>query len=499
MFAAKRGDLLALIAGGLLPFAFAPYAFYPVAVASLALLFLLWLGTSVRRAMWRGLLFGVGMFGVGVSWVFISMYEYGHVSLALSLFLTAMFVLVLSLYIAAVGGVAVKFSQRFRLPPTAMLLWCFPAIWVLFEWIRGWMFTGFPWLSVGYSQIDSPLSGFAALLGVYGVSLAVAISAACIALVIHHFDGRQKYRYVVGFVLLWGVGFLTNQISWVTPAGEPIKVTLVQGNIPQELKWLQSMKAPTIDLYAQHTRENWESDLIIWPETALPAFFHESTRFLAGLAEEARNNNTDILLGLIYLDGEQRQYYNSMMSLGSATGFYHKRHLVPFTEYLPLKEWLATVINIIQVPMSDFSAGSHDQPPLPMAGQKVGISICFEDVFGEEVIMQLPEATLLVNVSNDAWFSDSSAPHQHLQIARMRAKEGGRPMLRATNTGISAIIDHNGNFQSIAPQFAEAVLTDDIVPMQGTTPYVSVGNLAILLLIGLQLLVPLVRRQKGVG
>jgi apolipoprotein N-acyltransferase len=272
-------------------------------------------------------------------------------------------------------------------------------------------------------------------------------------------------------------------------------VTLIQGNIPQELKWLPSMKAPTIDLYAQLTRENWGGDLIIWPETALPAFFHESTNFLAGLAEEARDNNTDILLGLVYLDGEKRQYYNTMMSLGSATGFYHKRHLVPFTEYLPLKEWLSVLVDIIQVPMSDFSAGSDDQRPLPMAGQKVGISICFEDAFGEEVIMQLPEATLLVNVSNDAWFADSSAPHQHLQIARMRAKESGRPLLRATNTGISAVIDHQGRFQSIAPQFEEATLSDTVVPMQGTTPYVMVGNVAILILILASLAVPLVRRQ----
>jgi len=484
-----------LIAGGLLPLAFAPYELYPLAIISLVTIFLLWLDSSARRAMWRGLLFGIGMFGVGVWWVFISMYHYGNVSFALSLFITAMFVLVFATFLALTGGVAVKFRQRFNLSSTTALLWCFPAVWVLFEWIRGWMFTGLPWLNVGYSQIDTPLGGFAMLLGVYGVSFAVALSAACIAIIIYNIHFAKKSYHIVGLALLWGGGLLADQISWVSSAGEPVKVTLVQGNIPQELKWLPSMKAPTIDLYAQLTRENWDSDLIIWPETALPAFFHESTNFLAGLAEEARTNNTDILLGLVYLDGEQRQYYNTMMSIGSATGFYHKRHLVPFTEYLPMKEWLTVLIDIIQVPMSDFSAGSDDQPPLPMARQKVGISICFEDAFGEEVIMQLPEATLLVNVSNDAWFSDSSAPHQHLQIARMRAKESGRPMLRATNTGISAIIDHQGRFQSIAPQFEESTLSDEVVPMQGATPYVLMGNLAILVLILMSLAVPLVRRQ----
>ncbi len=495
MFATWRGDLLALIAGGLLPFAFAPYELYPLAIVSLVTIFLLWLDSSVRRAMWRGLLFGIGMFGAGMWWVFISIYYYGNVNLPLSLFITSMFVLVFSTFPALAGGAAVKFRKRFNLSSTAALLWCFPAVWVLFEWIRGWMFTGLPWLNVGYSQIETPLGGYAMLLGVYGVSFAVALTAAAIAIIIYHIHIGRRSCHIVGVVLLWSGGLLLDQVRWVSPAGEPLKVTLVQGNIPQELKWLPSMKAPTIDLYAQLTRQNWESDLIIWPETALPVFFHETTNFLARLAEEARDNNTDILLGLVYLDGEQRNYYNTMMSLGSETGFYHKRHLVPFTEYLPLKTWLSGLIDIIQVPMSDFSAGSDEQPPLPMAGQKVAISICFEDAFGEEVIMQLPEATLLVNVSNDAWFADSSAPHQHLQIARMRAKESGRPMLRATNTGVSAIIDHRGRFQSIAPQFEEATLSDKVVPMQGATPYVSMGNLAILVLILMSLAVPLIRRH----
>lgn len=494
MFALWRGDLLALIAGVLLPLAYAPYDLYPVAITSLAILFLLMLDVSVRRAMWRGLLFGVGMFGVGVSWVFISMYHYGHVGLALSLFLTTLFVVVLSLFIALATGAAVKLKNRFELTPQKTLLWSFPAVWVLFEWIRGWMFTGFPWLNAGYSQLESPLAGVAPLLGVYGVSYAVAISAAVVAVVVHNIQVGVRSHHIFGLVLLWSAGALLNQISWVTPAGGPLRVTLIQGNIPQEMKWLPSVRAPTFDLYADLTRQHWESDLIVWPETALPAFYHESTDFLAILNEEAQQNGTDILLGLVYLDRETRQYYNTMMSIGSATGFYHKRHLVPFTEYLPLKEWLAGFINIIQVPMSDFSAGTDDQPPLLMAGQRVGISICFEDAFGEEVIMQLPEATLLVNVSNDAWFADSSAPHQHLQMAQMRAKESGRPMLRTTNTGISAIIDHRGVFQSRAPQFDEVALSDEVVPMQGVTPYVSMGNLGILTLLLVSILMPLLRR-----
>jgi len=224
------------------------------------------------------------------------------------------------------------------------------------------------------------------------------------------------------------------------------------------------------------TRENWSSDLIVWPETALPAFYHQAERFLEGLQQEAQQNNTDLLLGLPIMDPNDKRYYNGVISLGQQQGVYHKQHLVPFGEFIPFKNLLGNILKVFDVPLPDFSHSENKNRVLNIANHKIGISICYEDVFGEEVIIAMPDVDLLVNVSNDAWFGDSIAPHQHLQIAQMRAVETGRPLLRATNTGVTAIIDHHGKIQSTIPQFVAQALTDTTQPMTGSTPYSIVGN-----------------------
>jgi len=485
----RMGYLLAAAAGSLLPLAFAPYEFYPIALIAPAVLFAVWSRASAAQAFVAGGLFGIGLFGTGITWVFISIHDYGYVNLWLSLFLTALFVIVLSLFPALAGYCAVRFKSLL-LPgdETLKMVLVFPAVWVLFEWIRGWFLTGFPWLILGYSQIDAPLAGLAPVTGVYGVSLATAL---CSALLTATFgDGRNEIKggYLVMLIGLWLVLASALHIEWTRPAGTAIKVAIVQGNIPQDLKWHPDMQQPTFELYADLTRKHWDSDLIIWPETALPAFYDQAAPFLRDLGEEARRNHSDLLVGLVYQEPESLRYYNSMISVGERERLYHKRHLVPFTEYLPLKTVFAGIVDFMNVPMSDFSAGAADQVLLQVAGYKIGMSICFEDAFGEEIIDALPGAAMLVNVSNDAWFGRSIAPHQHLQIARMRALETGRPLMRATNTGVSAMIDHTGKLQSIAPQFTEFVMTEKIQPMTGATPYVKYGNYPALLVIALMLL-----------
>lgn len=472
------GHLLALLAGALLPLAFAPFDFIFLAVLAPALLFALWLQVSPGQAFARGYLFGVGMFGVGVSWVFVSMYENGGVGLAMSLFLTGFFVLFLSLFPALLGyGLARFLPWRHPAAQRLKLLLLFPAAWVLWEWVRGWFFTGFPWLVLGYSQIDGPLAGVAPLLGVYGVSLAAALSAGWLVLLLR--EGRRVWRGVaaVGLLMAWGGAAALNNMSWVQPIGQPLKVTLLQGNIPQDMKWLWDLRDPTLELYTNLTRASWGSDLIVWPETAVPALYDEVEDFFDGLAAEADQHGSALLIGVIYQEPNEGPYYNSVVSVGGATPrqFYHKRHLVPFTEYLPLENVLGGLVRFMQVPMSDFSKG-ESAAPLRVAGQRAGISICYEDAFGEETIEALPEATLLVNVTNDAWFGDSIAPPQHLQMARMRALEAGRPLLRATNTGLTAVMDERGRMSSQAPQFEVYALHDSVQPMQGLTPYGRFGN-----------------------
>ena len=486
LFTGKRGDWAALIAGIFFPLAFAPFDAFPAAVIAPALLFLLWLDVPPRKAMRRGFLFGIGMFGVGVNWVFVSMYEFGEVSLPLSLFLTACLVAFLALFPAVLGYLLARYFQHAGARATALrLALIFPAGWVLFEWMRGWFLTGFPWLNLGYSQLESPLAGLAPLGGVYFVSLAVALSAGWLALLIRAETHRTRFVSAIALLGLWGGAAALNTVMWTQTSGGPLRVTLLQGDIPQDIKWLWDMRQPSIELYTKLTREHWDSQLIVWPESALPEMYNEAKDFLDALGQEARDHHSDLLIGVLYEDAASGRYYNSMVSVGSSRQFYHKHHLVPFTEYLPLQSVLGGIVDFMQVPMSDFSAGPAAQAPLAVAGHKAGISICYEDAFGEEVIRALPDATLLVNVSNDAWFGHSIAPQQHLQIARMRALETGRPLLRATNTGMTAIVDARGKLQAIAPQFKVYALTGEVQPMQGMTPYARYGNYPAVILAGL--------------
>ncbi|MFQ5487539.1 MAG: apolipoprotein N-acyltransferase [Gammaproteobacteria bacterium] len=494
------GDLLALMAGLLLPLAFSPFDFYPLAILSPALLFFSWQGAAPRRALQRGAFYGLGMFGAGVSWIFVSIHKYGHVPAGLSVLLTVLFVLVLAVFPALSGWLAAHLERHCRkLSPALALVLIYPAVWVLGEWVRGWFLTGFPWLNLGYSQIDAPLAALAPLLGVYGVSYFTALSGALLLAAMVHRGGVILGRYLVILVALWVGAGLLSTVHWTRPAGSFIKVSLVQGNIPQDLKWQPAMRDATVDLYSRLSRRHWDSDLIIWPETAMPMFYRQAQPYLRALAKEARDHNTELLVGLIYRDPAQQRYYNSMVGVGGKIAFYHKRHLVPFTEYLPFATVLGDVVDLLDVPMSDFSAGAATQPPLELAGQKVAVSICYEDAFGEEFIRALPEATLLVNVSNDAWFAGSIAPAQHLQIARMRALETGRFLLRATNTGLSAIVDPHGDIVAASPPFREHVLSASVLPMTGATPYVRLGNYPAVLLPALLLagLVALEWRTKS--
>lgn len=482
-----KSGVLSAMAGAMLPFAFAPVNFFPLAIISPAILFWLWLDSTPRRAFLSGYYFGLGFFGVGVSWVAVSFYRFGNMGIALSAIATLLFVLFLALFPAALGWVGRRFLGR--LNKTYYLLLFLPAGWVLFEWIRGWIFTGFPWLHLGNSQTDSPLAGLAPVAGVYGISWIVIFSAGVLVW-LWLVSRRQQVTGIIAIFVLWLTGGLLTHVEWSSEKGDPLTASLIQGNVPQNLKWRPEQRRPTIDLYTRLSRERWNKDIVIWPETALPAFYHQAEDFLKGLAREASvNGGATLLVGLPVVDVENTDYYyNSVVRVGgdSAEGkdqvsqFYYKSHLVPFGEYIPLKSLLGGLLDILKVPMADFSRGDVDQPLLTVAGHFVSVSICYEDVFGEEVIRGLPKASLLVNVSNDAWFGDSLAPHQHLQMARMRSMETARPMLRATNNGISAIIDHRGRVNATSPQFEVAVLDGEIQPRQGATPYVMLGNWPVL-------------------
>ncbi len=490
---ARVADAAALAAGAALPLAFAPFGLFPLAYLAPAALFILWTEGSAARAAWRGFLFGLGMFGVGVSWVYVSLHNYGHMPVPLAGLATLLFVAGLALYPMLLGYLQARLFDRAR--PLHLLL-TLPVLWTLFEWWRGWFLTGFPWLNLGYSQPDAALAGYASWFGVYGVSLVCALVAGLIA---QSWRVPEKFlhRYLPALLAVFVAGWFAGRMEWTNPAGAPIEAALVQGNVPLALKWQPAYREPILERYRSLSARAPQARLVVWPEAAIPARLDEvDTRYLTSLQQESASRGTDFLIGVV--EGRGREYYNSVMVLGADTASYRKQHLVPFGEFLPFPGLFRWLLDSLQIPMSDFSIGPPDQPLLTAAGQRIGVSVCYEDAFGEEVIRQLPGATLLVNVSEDAWFGDSFAPHQRLQMARLRALETGRPMLRAANTGPSAAIDHQGQVLVRSPQFETFVLRAMVEPRQGTTPYARWGNAPLVLSLAASLLAVFALRRRRV-
>ena len=501
--------LAALILGALTPLGFAPFYLFFIPCLTAAGLCALWLELpGARRGFMLGFAFGLGLFGVGVSWVFVSLHDFGGMPASLAAFATFLFCAVLALFPALTGLV----QAGWRVPATIKALLVIPALWVLFEWLRGWAFTGFPWLALGYAQIPaSPLAGFAPLLGIYGVSLATMIVAGALALCISralprgdaypHLQGQAlqagRFRSALqsGAIVaaLLSIGFAFKHVNWTEPTGALLSVSLLQGNITQDIKWQEQTAASTLETYRELVLAT-PSRLMVLPETALPLFLHEVPHaYLEELAAHAKHNGGDLLIGVPESPGPDA-YYNSVISLGTAhSQTYRKAHLVPFSEFIPLKPLIGWVYDdLLHMPLADFTAGDLEQKPLTIAGQKIAITNCYEDLFGEQVIRQLPQATLLVNVSNDAWFGRSLGPQQHLQISQARALETGRWMLRATNTGVTAFIDSSGRVVSRAPEFVTTALTGQAQGLQGSTAYVRWGNYAVLGCVAALLLLALV-------
>jgi len=457
--------ILAALLGALMPVAFAPLSIWPLGILLPALLILLADSQgSIRRVFTIGWMFGLGYFGFGVYWLYNSLHDFGNASPPMAAALTALMIVCISLFPAMILG-SWKTAQRFLGQSS---IWLLPLLWFAFEWFKGWFLTGFPWLSLGYSQIGSPLSGIAPLVGVYGISALCVLLAVALIRVIKN----RQYRYIALIVLIPGLGISIQNIDWTEPQTTPLKITIVQGNIPQEIKWQYDQRQNIFDIYWRETNQNWDSDLIVWPETAIPGQSEGIQQsILLPMAIAATQQDSAILTGVVVSESEKNKFYNSMLLLGSSQGAYHKRHLVMFGEYYPLRWLLDFMRSYINIPYSDLTSGAWDQPLMSVKETRLGVSICYENVFSRDILSALPEANLLVNASNDAWFGDSLAPHQHLQIAQMRALESGRPMVRSTNTGISAFIDYRGRIIESVGQFRAQSITREMMGRTGVTPF----------------------------
>jgi len=466
-------NLMALVFGAILPLAFAPFGVYPLSVLAVAVLLFVWLHSSPKQTFGRGFLFGLGFFSVGVYWIYISIHVYGNTSVPLALFITALLILVLSFYLAVSGYLL---NRVFVKNSWYKIFLVFPLNWVLFEWIRGALFSGFPWLYLGYSQIDSPLRGFAPIIGVYGISFLVAFSAACLVAFCICQQRKERLAVLFLFLALWLSGQLLSNITWTQAEGNKINVSLIQGNISQELKWQPDQLNNILNNYLDLTKKSWDqSKIIIWPEAAISAFSSEMGPYLKKLDKNAKDHKATIITGIPISEPDGR-YYNGILALGVDNGQYLKRHLVPFGEYIPLHAVFARVFKLIAIPMSDFSRGERKQPGLVVANMLIAPFICYEIAYPSLVLDYMPQAKLLLTISDDSWFDRSIALAQHLEIARMRSLEVGRYQLVVSNTGFTVIIDPRGKIIAAVPPFDKYILSGAIEPMVGETPFVYLMN-----------------------
>ncbi len=484
MRAAWLPALSALAAGAATVFGFAPFGATPIPIVTMALLILLLQEAATpRAAATLGFAFGLTLFGAGASWVYVALNTFGGMSLWVAGIATVGLCAYLAFFAALAGWLAARWTAP-RAWPRAVAV---AAAWTVTEWARSWVFTGFPWLSLGYSQSPgSPLAGYAPVGGAFMVTLATALCAAALALAIDAFAvaaTRRGLALLAVMVAIGAGGAALGRVDWTSPLGAPVTVSLVQGNVTQDLKFNADFLETTFDLYAGLVTQS-RGRLVVLPESAFPTFADEvPERVLRHVFRTAAAREGDALVGLFTVEAplpghEGPRYYNSVVSLGTAdTQLYRKRHLVPFGETIPLEAVVGWFIrSVLSIPIASQTSGAFDQPPLSVAGQKVAVNICYEDAFGADIRSQASAATLLVNVTNDAWYGHSLAAEQHNQIAAMRALEAGRPLLRATNTGITSAIGHDGREIARLPWFTRGILEVEVSGRQGVTPYVRLGD-----------------------
>ena len=480
--------LLSLLAGALYPLGFAPFDWWPLSIVSVAFIFFLWERSDRVTALWAAVVYGVAVYGAGVSWVYVSMVNFGNMAPLMAVIAVMLFALYLSLYFVVLVLVYRWLAPRFGLRQRFTLV--LPLLWVLFEILRGTLLSGFAWLYLGYIAVDTWFTGWAPIAGVSGVSFVLAWLCGLLAwLAACRQDtqreaakpgGQNSRLYMqalagVGAVLAisWGL----NQVSWAKPTGERVEVTLIQADIPLAQKWRPENRENLMQTYLAASRAILETDLIVWPEAALPMALGEvPERYL----NERRDLDASLVFGAIEREAAAYGVFNSLVALNrDGSGelqTYRKRHLVPFGEFFPYKPLLGWLFETLNIPMSDFTAGGAEQGNVQINGMRMVPTICYEDAYPEDWRHQVADAQAIINISEDAWFGDSLAPHQRLQMARMRAIEFQRPLIRVSNSGLSTVIDDRGQVDAISPQFQPALFTAPVFPLQGETPYAKFGR-----------------------
>lgn len=490
--------LLCLMVGAMFSLSLAPYKLWTIAILSPMVLYACLVGEDrAGRAFWVGQAYGFGLWAVGAFWLYTSIHEYGNIPMWLALIMIALMAFIMGLFHAVMAWLFVRFMGR---QPLA-----FASLWVIQEWIKTWLLTGFPWLFVGYAFADLAwISSLAPMFGVFAISFVAVLFGAS---VVEVFRQKLGFLCISAFLVLFAILVWVIDPKWTTPTGERLSMSLVQGNIPQDLKWLTEYRHETLNIYAQLSESEWGQDVVVWPEASIPMFQDEAWAFIHDVHTHARTQGATWVMGIPYRDIEhydpaERDYphlYNSVLALGeNSGGLYKKQNLVPFGEYIPFEGMLNILPDLAGMQdVVSFSRGNDNQKPLLVKNQPMGPAVCYEVAYPDTTRKNAKDTQFLLTVSNDAWFGTSAGPLQHLQMVQMRSIETGRWFARATNTGVTAFIDDKGRIVSQAPSFVPTVLRGDVLMMTGTTPFMRWGSYPILilclLLIGLSFVV---RRQN---
>jgi apolipoprotein N-acyltransferase len=469
-------DLLSLISGAFLPLAFAPFNYFWAAFLPPLLALICWSEGTNKRTLLRGWLFGLGFFGVGTSWVYVSIHEYGDAPVLLASFLTFLLTATLALFTASQAWCWRRF---FQFDKTSHILLAFPALWTLFDWIRTWFLTGFPWLLLGQSQTQQFLKGYFPIVGIYGVTFICVLISSMIFLAL--FRKSFLYRCGLSVIALLLIGGLLNKIHWTKPTGKQVDVLLVQGNVPQDIKWNPEHLYRSIDTYADLTfKAKPHNQLVIWAENAFTIPLPHVQPLLNEITTLLQKNQNSLITGIPVVQ-DQHHIYNAILSSEQPNQFYFKRHLVIFGEFVPFADLLRGVIRFFDLPMSDFSQGKMDQPLLKAKDMTFAPYVCYEIAYPDLFAHDAPNGDILLTVSNDTWFGNSLGPKQHLQIAQTRAVETQRMMVRATNNGLTAIINADGSIAAQAPAFVATTLQYRVDAYSGMTPLQRMGYLPVII------------------
>lgn len=472
-------EFLALFfSGALITFSLAPFDIWPLAIISMLILHSALFNATPKQAMWRGLYFALGLQLSGNFWVYVSMHDHGGANV----FLASLMTFALAFFLASWLMPLCYGYARFIRDKKTGLSFGFAALWIVSEWLKTSLLTGFPWLFLGYSQLHAPLHSFAPIIGTFGISFILAYTAAVISLSLHH---KRLNRHIWPILALWLLPLYFSSIQWVDKKREePYSVALLQPNILLEDKWQPNNRLPIMNYFQQTTAELKNIDLIVWPETAVPEIYNNIQDYLSYIDSIGKDNDSAIILGIAskWYEDERPIYHNSIVTLGKGSGIYHKQKLVPFGEYIPLESVLRGLIDFFNLPMSNFRPGPDRQAPLQALDLTIMPYICYEVVYPNFVAQSAGKADILLTVSNDAWFGTSIGPLQHMQMAQMRALETGRYMIRDTNNGVTAIINTNGDITAISPRFEKHILISDVYAYKGLTPVAQYGTLPVVIL-----------------